>query len=143
MFPSLRGFFTSSQRLLKGLFMLNIPIENRLSEASRQVERICHFMSKPLESLSLCFSAKTPKTSHCEAKTVHGFRVRTPMAICQMAPILLLYVEALFFLRKSVLWAKFPPRLERAAIICVWSGCLLVSLPLSAPSLRRITRCRL
>ena len=55
----------------EGLFMLYIPIENHVLNASRQVERMCHFTSKPLEtlSLSLFYSVKMPEMNHSEPKT--------------------------------------------------------------------------
>ena len=48
-----RAQFGHFKGLLGFLFMLQIPLENHFLEASRQVEGMCDFTSKPLESLSL------------------------------------------------------------------------------------------
>ena len=48
--------------------MLEIPVENHILEASRQVEGMCHFTSKPFESLSYFCSAKTPKMTDFRPK---------------------------------------------------------------------------
>ena len=70
--------YVASHSHSEALLMLWIPVENHFLEAPRQVEGMCHFTSKPLESLSLFLQCQNAENHPFWTQKSARFRCENP-----------------------------------------------------------------